>query len=441
MRPRLIAALVAASILVGSVATADAATFSQNLTRAGVPAAESSTYLGTVARAKALAKRVGGSRAVAINAVLRSATTISNQRSFSPDVARVVFRELDANVTYLSTHSVPSSGTRIRIDGVVYESYSRQGIRIQPLGTYFAILEPGAGVAADGGVSKALVKALAITVPEGDALTLPYLFPWMGQSPTWQSAMAEGVAASASLNAWNRSGNDDYLDVAVRFGNAALNDGIAVEENGLWFPLYVFAPGYRVLNGHLQTVLAMGDLVDATGDPDFASAFDRSVAATKRTLPQYTTGGWGRYAPGQDAPVKYMTLMASQLRELGTVTGDPAFTQMGDAFAADLKTPPVLTGPKQAPKPVRLKAFKRGTRPSVKVRIARDKPVTLTLRVQTKRGRPTKIGPVAKSVASGTGVFKVTLPRKKGTYRIVASARDWAGNTVKGVVVTTVRVR
>ena len=29
---------------------------------------------------------------------------------------------------------------------------------------------------------------------------------------------------------------------------------------GIWFPLYVSLPNYRVLNGHLQTVLAMGDL-------------------------------------------------------------------------------------------------------------------------------------------------------------------------------------
>jgi len=441
MRLRLIAALVAASILLGSAATADAATISQNLTRAGVAPAERGAYLTTVRRARALAKRTGGSRAVAIRAVLRSATTIANQRSFSPAVASVVFRELNANVTYLSTRAVPRSGTRIRIDGVVYESYSGQGLRIQPLGTYFAILEPGAGVAADGGVSKALDKALQITVPVGDSLTLPYLFPWMGRQPTWQSAMAEGVAASASLNAWNRSGNDDYLDVAIRFGNGALNNGITVEENGLWFPLYVFAPGYRVLNGHLQTVLAMGDLVDATGDPDFADAFDRSVAATKRALPQFTTGGWGRYAPGQDAPVKSLTLMSSQLKDLGAMTGNPSFTQMGEAFAADLRTPPVLQGPKRPPKPVRLKAVKRGTRPTVKIRIARNKPVTLTLRVQTVRGRATKVGPVTRRVSSGTGVFTVTVPRQKGAYRIVASARDWSGNRTNGVVLTTVRVR
>lgn len=439
---RRLLAVVAAAVLLGVGASAShAATIPQNLNRVGVPAEQRAEYMATVASARALAKRAGGSKATALNAVLRSTTQIANQPSFSPRLAEIVFRELRTNVDYLSTRAVPSSGTRIRIDGIVYESYSGQGLRIQPLGTYFAVLEPGAGVAADGGVSAALDKALAITVPNGEALNLPYLFPYMGKAPTWESAMAEGVAASASLNAWNRSGNDDYLDTAIRFGNGALDDAVTLPDNGLWFPLYAFKPGYRVLNGHLQTVLAMGELTEATGDDAFASAYDRSVATTKAVLPQFDTGGWGRYAPGQDAPVKYMTLMASQLRDLGTMTGDPAFTDMGNRFSADLKTPPVITGPAKALKPVSLRKVKRGARPVAKVRIARNKPVTLVLRVQTAKGRPTKVGPTSIALSSGAGTLKVTLPRKRGSYRIVGSARDWAGNRVDGVVLAKVRVR
>lgn len=441
MRLRALIPLALVCALVLAAAPAQGATLAQNLTRVGVAPGDRSEYLATVAEARRLAKRLGGSRRTALNAVVASATKMANRPDFTPDLARIVFREVGANVGYLESNALPGSGTRIRLDGVVYESYAGQGLRIQPLGTFFAILEPGRQIAAEGGVAAAFDAALVIALADGDTYDLPYLFPYDGAAPPWESAMAEGVAARAGLSAWARQGDDRHLDAAIRFGNAAIADAITVDGNGLWFPLYVFKPGFRVLNGHLEGVLAMGDLADATGDDGFADAFARSAAATKAVLPRYDTGGWGRYAPGQDAPVKYMTLMARQLKALGAMTGDPAFTAMGDRFSLDLKTPPVLTGPAKTPKPLRLAGLEPGVTPKLKLLVRRDKPVSLVLRVQTTRGRPAGVGPIARSVASGSGRITVTLPRKRGTYRIVASATDWAGNKVEGVVLTTVRVR
>jgi hypothetical protein len=425
-----LAAIVGLLLCVGS---ASAKTLAQSMARVSVPAADRSANLKTLADARALATRLGGSRAVALRAIIKSAKQIGNQAAFSPALARIVFLELQSNVTYLATRALPSSGTRIRIDGVVYESYTRQGLRIQPLGTYFAILEPGKGIVSEGGVGAAMTSAQKIVLADGESYTLPYLFSWMGHAPNWQSAMAEGVAASAGLSAWNRTGNDTFLDSAVRFGNGALTDAITVENNGLWFPLYTFAPSYRVLNGHLQAVLAMNDLAEATGDDGFSDAFTRSVATTKAVLPKYDTGGWGRYSIGKDSPVKYMTLMAKQLKNLGQITGDPAFTDMGNKFTADLKTPPVITGPTKPPKPLKLKKFKR-QKPFIKLLITRDKPVTLRLRIFTKKGKSAGIRPVVIRVSSGTSRIKLRLPTKAGRYSIRANARDWSGNKVKNVV-------
>ena len=428
-----LAAIVGLLLCVGS---ASAGTLAQSLARVSVPADDRSADLKTLADARTLATDLGGSRAVALKAIIKSATQIGNQAAFSPALARIVFLELQSNVTYLASHALPSTGTRIRIDGVVYESYRGQGLRIQPLGTYFAILEPGQGIVSEGGVGAAMTSAQKIVLTDGESYTLPYLFSWMGHAPNWQSAMAEGVAASAGLSAWNRTGDDTFLDSAMRFGNGALGDAITVENNGLWFPLYVFAPSYRVLNGHMQAVLSMNDLADATGDDGFTDAFSRGVATTKAVLPTYDTGGWGRYAIGEDAPVKYMTLMATQLKELGQITGDPAFTDMGNKFTADLTTPPVITGPATPPKPLKLKKFKR-QKPFIKLRIVRDKPVTLTLRIFTKKGKSAGIGPFVISVSSGASRIKLNLPTKAGRYSIRADAKDWAGNKVKNVVLTT----
>ena len=438
MRLRPVIALCALACALLAAAPAQGATLAQNLTRVGVDPSSKATYLAVMDSATKAATQLGGSKAGAIRAVQASLRKLANRADFTADLARIAFLELDANTTYLTSKALPSSGTRVRIDGVVYESYTGQGLRIQPLGTYFAILEPGQGIVSEGGTAAAMTSAQKIVLAVGDEYRLPYLFPWMKIAPPWYSAMAEGVAAQAALSVWNRSGDDQYLGSAIRFGNSALAFGIPA-DGGLWFPLYVSLPNYRVLNGHLQTVLAMGELADATGDDAFASAFDQGVAATRTVLPTYDTGGWGLYAPGEDAPVKYMTLMASQLRDLGATTGDASFTAMGDKFAQDLKTPPVIAGPTKKVKPISARKFK--DKPFVKLLITRDKPVTLTIRVTRKGGKPSGIGPFKTSVASGKGRVKVTLPAKPGMYAIRADAKDWAGNVVRNVLLAAVRVK
>jgi len=438
VRRRVLIGLVAACSLLVGAASASALTLSQALARAGVPAAERQSYLQTNAQARTLATRRGGAVGAELRAVIRSSTAIAKRPSSSPALIGIAFRELRGNVAYLGSRGLPAVGTRVRIDGLVFERYAGQGLRIQPLGTYWAIYEPGAGIAAEGGVSKALDSALGIALPQGESLTLPYLFTWSGAAPPWYSAMAEGMAASAALRTWGITGDDDQLDAALRFGNATLDRAVPGAEGGLWFPLYAFRPSYRVLNGHLQALIAIGQLAEATGDPDLGGAFDRGVRTTVAVLPRYDTGGWGRYAPGQDSPVKYMTLMRDQLRELGEMTGDASLTAMGDRFARDLVTPPVVAGPERAPRPVRLRP---GAKPGVSIAVRRDKPVRLTVRVLTLNGKATKAPVTSVSLSSGSSRVRIALPRRKGAYRLVATATDWTGRTTTGVRLAVVKVR
>lgn len=434
--------MAAALILAAPLETASAqraVPLNTALTRAGVPPAERAVYLRSVRDARALANRRGGQTGRELRAVVNSAIRISRQRGFDPATAAVVFREVDANVSYLSSRSrYPGSGTRVRIDGVVYERYTNQGLRIQPLGTYWSILEPGAGVAADGGIGPALEKAHAIAVPRGESLTLPYLFTWMGRQPTWRSAMAEGVAAAAAVRTWERSDDERYLDWAVGFGNAAASLGIPVGE-GRWYPLYAFAPGYRVLNGHVQTVLGLGALADATGDEEFVDAFERGVVATKASLRRYDTGGWARYAPGQDAPIKYMRLQITQMKQLGALTGDETFTRQGERWEADLRRPPVVKGPPRPLRPVRLPAASNRA-PVVRFRVSRDKPLTLRVAAFTPAGKRLTTYRTYR-LSSGRSFISVPLARQTGSIELRANATDWMGNRTNDIRLARVQVR
>ncbi len=439
-----IAAVAASLVLAAPASTAAAApttralTLNAALAKAGVPAAERLTYRRSVAAARRLARARGGQTGREIRRVVNSAIRIARQPDFDAATASVVFREVQANVDYLSTRSLPSSGTRVRIDGVVYERYWNQGLRIQPLGTYWSILEPGAGIKADGGIGPALEKAQAIAVPRGEALTLPYLFTWMGKAPTWRSAMAEGLAAGAAVRTWERSDDERYLDWAIGFGNAAVSLGIPTDDGGLWYPLYDFAPSFRVLNGHVQTVLGLGSLTEATGDEGFDDAFERGVQATRAVLPTFDTGGWARYAPGQDAPVKYMTLQARQMKLLGAMTGDEVFTRMGERWTEDLKRAPVVTGPRKALRVKRPRGARRA--PVARVRVVRDKPITLRVAAFTPRGKRLTTYRTYR-LSSGRSTLRIPLKRRLGKVQLRATATDWAGNRARNIRLATVLVR
>ena len=436
MRGRALASFCVLACALAAADGASAETLAQALDRVGVQPAERSADLAVAAHARRVARRVGGARGRAIRVVLASTAALLRRDGVTPALARIAFLELHGNAAYLASRRLPSTGARVRIDGVVYESYAGQGLRIQPLGTYFAILEPGAGVGADGGSPGAMLRAQAIVLDAGDEARLPYLFPWSGMTPPWYSAMAEGVAASAGLRAWRRSGQPRFLDLAIRFGNAALARAIPTAD-GVWFPLYAPQPGYRVLNAHLQTVIAMADLARATGDDAYADAYARGVAATRATLSDYDTGGWGRYAPGEDAPVKYMELMARQLRRLGALTGDGRFTRLGVAFGRDLERRPVVHGPRGV-----IDARRHGRRrPTVDLTIRRDKPVALVITVTTPRGRATAVPPLALDLGSGTSVVRVDVPRAAGRYTVRATAVDWAGNRRGPIRLAAIRVR
>ncbi len=78
MRIRVIVSLAAIVGLLLCVGSASAGTLAQSLARVSVPADDRSADLKTLADARTLAKDLGGSRSVALKAIIKSATQIGN---------------------------------------------------------------------------------------------------------------------------------------------------------------------------------------------------------------------------------------------------------------------------------------------------------------------------------------------------------------------------
>jgi hypothetical protein len=86
-------------------------------------------------------------------------------------------------------------------------------------------------------------------------------------------------------------------------------------RGGNWYALYSFAPGARVLNAHLNALIALHDLEKATGN-----------------------GVWSRYEEGgPPADLNHHVLNRDLARALCKRTGEEAICKASDSFTRELE--------------------------------------------------------------------------------------------------------
>ncbi len=422
-----------------AAARADIAALDRALRRARVEPAVRTEYLGEAWALLRLSLRLGGSVGRELRAVLRSAGQIARSSGLDEGRARLVFLEIETNRTYVgAARDLPAPGSRRRLDGIVYERYAGQALRIMPLATFGHIN----GMRGDPAAFLADFDAVRdLLVPRNGAVEVEYLFPFGTGRPPWRSPMASAVAMSAAVRAYDFTKADptlaveaaDYRELAVGLYRDVSRMGSRSGDE-LFFPLYPFAPWLRVLNGHLQVTIGLSHVAAATGLPEAQADFDAALRTTVRVLPAYDAGGWSRYSQTRDAPLEYHDLQTSQLRTLARTTGEPTVAAYAARFAAYRVTPPTVAGTGQPSAPFYPVPID-GLLDTADVWLSLSKPgtVTLTLRdasgrvVDTIRGGYRPSGPQAVVVRPSRA-----LPA--GLYHVEARTVDPVGLTAAGPV-------
>jgi len=165
---------------------------------------------------------------------------------------------------------------------------------------------------------------------------LPYLFtitagpsnPRTLKAP-WYSAMAQGLAMSVFLRAYDHTGDPSYLAAARAALQPCLHDvteppetrGVA-SGNGLWLEEYPDAT--HVLNGSIFGMLGIWDLWRVTRDGDVKAAFDRFEDNLARNVGRYESHGAILYEeyPERFSYPTYFILQNAQLDVLAVLTDD-----------------------------------------------------------------------------------------------------------------------
>jgi hypothetical protein len=222
--------------------------------------------------------------------------------------------------------------------GVVFQWYPGLGLQIQVNGTFaaantlFAQHTPEATARARA----ILDEMVTLLSHRGTALTWDYLFPFGGGRAPWASGLSQATAIRSYLKAGRTR---TALDLAQLYAvRAPAGIRLPVGRDGNWYALYSFAPGLRVLNAHLNALIALHDLAKATGDPGVARLEREGMRAARRRIGSFDLRVWSRYTEGgPPADLNYHVLNRDLARALCERTGEEAICKASDSFTRELE--------------------------------------------------------------------------------------------------------
>jgi hypothetical protein len=333
-----------------------------------VAPAQAAAYRDVLTRARATRDRLRGVRRRELASVLHIATDLARRGALTGGRMPAVFLTLRRNAEWWGAHGPPAPGSpgeqgargrrcaplpaRARIARVtfagsrlVFQYYPGLGLQLQVNGTWATA---NALLGTDDPLLIARGTALlgelgALAVDRDGVLAWEYLFPAFGGRPPWISALSQATAVQALTRAAVKLGRPDLLPVAGRAAAAFAVPPPAgvragVGRDGSWFVLYSFLPRQRVLNAHLQSLNALFDLGQASGDPRTQAVYREGLRAARRRIGAFDTGVWSKYAnPGRLADLNYHVLNRDLARGACRRSGELAICRAADAFASELE--------------------------------------------------------------------------------------------------------
>jgi hypothetical protein len=391
-------------------------------------------YQRAFAGAKSSLGRLSGTRREELGAVLANVERMANKGQLIVSRLPVVFTTVERNRQFWTTQALPGASTRISFSGsrLVWEHYPGQGVEIQWLGTfgeangYYLSHQTTA-------LREVLSEAIALATRRAGGIAWEYLFEFDGGVPPWSSGLSQGTALQALSRAYSRTHEAQFLDAAKEaLGLFRTRPPAGVLEHrpaGSHYLEYTYAPGERILNGYVQSLVGLYEYAKLSGDPEGQSLFEAGDANARAETPRYDTGAWSLYDQHSESDLSYHQLLAEFLEHLceRTKTGEPLATVhtpiAGDEiycttakhFREYVKTPPVLA--------LLTHALRTSQRAGVQVRLSK----VATLSMSISLGGRT-VWSNGATVEGGRPRLLWVTPSKPGTYTVTLKARDLAGN-------------
>ena len=383
--------------------------------------AEYSGRVKTIKRALRTRRRLSGTRARELGAVIGNADAMARAGTLTASRLEPVFQTIDRNRQWWSNGRTLSYGQRVSFEGseVIWQYYSGQGIQLQMLANF------GKANALwndeDTTALRRLVDELVpLAADRGGFPAWEYYFRFGGGVPPWTSGMSQGTAVQSLGRASELLADPSLRDVAARA--LALFEqepprGVRQEgPNGAFYLIYSYAPALRVINAHLQTVVGLYDFAQITGDARAQALFAAGNSEARAVLPRYDTGKWSLYDESREADLSYHRLVTTFLRNLCRRTDDPVYCDAATRFRDYEDVPPAVVA--------RTARIRTGRPARLKFRL--DKISRVGVTVLDSDGDT--VFATSATVGRGNRFYTWSRPAAPGDYTLRVSATDLAGN-------------
>ncbi|MDQ6746393.1 MAG: D-glucuronyl C5-epimerase family protein, partial [Actinomycetota bacterium] len=315
-----------------------------------ISAARYRRYAGSLSAATGTLRRLSGTRAAELGAVLEGLRTIAVSHQLTPSRLPALLLTLARNRNWWSAGPLLSPGQRVEFAGseLVWEYYPGQGIELQELGSFGkanGLFTAGPG--AYPRMLRLLGELLPLASHRAGGVAWEYFFRFQGAAPPWSSAMSQATALQALARAYLITHRSSLLDLgrrALALFAAPPPAGAGVPTSrGRRYLLYSFAPGERVINGFLQSLIGLFDFAQVSGDAKAARLFAAGDAQARAELAAYDTGAWSLYEPGQESTLDYHVLVTGFAAGLCKRTHARTYCATARRFDRYLKTPTALS--------------------------------------------------------------------------------------------------
>ncbi len=410
-----------------------------------IDSADYHRYGASFSAALAAVKRLGGTRATELEAIVENLHQIAAGGDLTSSRLPALFLTLDRNRQWWTTGPLPFSGQLIEFSGsqLAWEYYPGQGLELQVLATFGkADGLYAAGPSQYQHMQQLLAEMIPLAVQRGGGLAWEYYFRFDGGSPPWVSAMAQGTALEALTRASKAFGpqsgsggtsaqppTSTYMQIAQRalaIFTVPPPVGVQIATRvGARYLQYSFAPGVDIINAFLQSLIGLYDYAHVSGNAEAQRLFAAGDAQARAELPSFDTGAWSLYQPGVEDDLNYHELVTGFLDQLCTRTSGSAYCTTAQHFHAYMTTPPAL----------QLLTARTTTNASASLHFHLSK--YSHVGVVVVRGQSTVF---STSGYFSYGVDSFALPRiSAGTYTVRLAATDLPGNFNR--IVGSLRVR
>ena len=293
------------------------------LARAGkLSEADAKDYEDAYAAARHTVKKLKGVPRAELASVLRNAETQASDGLLTASRVKVVLMTVKRNAQWWGANGPVAYGRRMRFDGsrLVWQSYPGQGIQIQWLGTFGRMNQLFLAKGYDTELAAMAREIESYAVHRAGGIAWEYQFVFGGGRPPWVSGLAQGTGIQTLSRAAVRLKDTHWFDVArdaLGIFRTSPPSGVRLKiGDGAHYLAYSYAPGQRIYNAFLQSVIGLHDFAFLANDPLGRRLYLDGERVARVEVLQADTGSWSLYQPGVQSDMGYHKVLRDFTRGL-----------------------------------------------------------------------------------------------------------------------------